>query len=416
MPTSKPTDGAGRAGEPRTARGTAPAQSSSTGPKDRAAGQRRTFALMVLVLCVSALVLSGTVAVRLIQGETPVGLPGLPGIRFPGSAAAANPVTTDITFASARETNLHATVTVPDYLADQNAGNDVQTPLVVMCHGFTGNRNGDGHFQPLADTLAASGIASIRVDFPGNGESEELFTAYTLKNMYDDIESAIEYMKGAYPISTIGLVGHSMGGRVVSLHLSDAITAAALWSPANGNGLDGLEFLDHSPEGRASLHQAVNEAGAYDVSGWSVPSSGGNFVTLSADFVNEMDTSHPGDAIRGYTGALLVAFAGGDVDLLSQNTIDITLQAAGERGLPFTDLSAQFANANHNYQSAAGDEAETAAISESIEGQTAQFFIDALLPAASGAEAAAPTAAPTEEPTSAAESAGPLLDFTAPAA
>ena len=28
-----------------------------------------------------------------------------------------------------------------------------------------------------------------------------------------------------------------------------------------------------------------------------------------------------------------------------------------------------------------GDEAETAAISESIEGQTAQFFIDALLPA-----------------------------------
>ena len=30
-----------------------------------------------------------------------------------------------------------------------------ELPLVVLCHGFTGNRQGDGHFAPLAEDLAA---------------------------------------------------------------------------------------------------------------------------------------------------------------------------------------------------------------------------------------------------------------------
>ena len=319
--------------------------------------QRRTLALMVLVLCIAAIVLSVAAANRLIDlGRKVTG------------------VTTSVTFPSARGTNLHATVTVPDYLADEEPGNNIQTPLVVLCHGFTGNRDGDGHFQPLADLLAADSIATIRVDFAGNGESEEPFTSYTLQSMYDDIESAIEYMRDLYPIGQIGLVGHSMGGRAVSLHLSDQIAAAALWSPANGNGLNGLEFIDHDPAVLESIRQTANDAGSYQVSSWN--------VTISADFVNEMDTSHPCDSIRSYTGALLIAYTGADPELLSQTTIDETLQAARDRGTPFTDLSGQFANANHNYQSAAGDEAETASISQSIEGQTAQFLADALLPGA----------------------------------
>ena len=366
MPTSKRPAGGSRRSSP--ARRSAPKRQARPAPapahmpdsRARAAGSRRFFAVMVLMLCVAAVVLCVVAAARL------TGLAD-------GGAPAVTGVTTDVTFASARGTNLHATITLPDYLADEDTANDADAPLVVMCHGFTGNRGGDGHFQPLADTLAASGIASIRVDFAGNGESEEPFTAYTLQSMYDDIESAISYMRGAYPITQVGLLGHSMGGRVVSLHLSESIAAAALWSPANGNGLNGLEFIDHDANNLESMRQAAVEAGSYDVSGWN--------VTISADFVNQMDTSHPCDFIREYTGALLVAFNGGDTELLSQTTIDDTLQAAKDRGTDFVDLSGQFANANHNYQSAAGDEAEAAAISESIEGQTAQFFIDALLPA-----------------------------------
>ena len=140
--------------------------------------------------------------------------------------------------------SIHATLTTP-----ANAEN---MPAVVICHGFTGNRQLDGHAKPLAKTLAQHGIASIAIDFAGSGESEEPFTAYTPANMRDDITSAITYLTdtvGADP-ERIGLLGHSMGGRAVSVYLKDSIKAAALWAPADNTGLDGLEFLDHSAEGR----------------------------------------------------------------------------------------------------------------------------------------------------------------------
>ena len=86
------------------------------------------------------------------------------------------------------------------------------------------------------------------------------------------------------------------------------------------------------------------------------------------------------DNIRDYTGALLVAFAGGDLDLLSQTTIDDTLQAANDRESDFVDLSDQFADATHNYTAQSEDEAETAEISALLENSTAEFLIDALLP------------------------------------
>lgn len=87
-------------------------------------------------------------------------------------------------------------------------------PLVVLCHGFTGSRGGDGHFGPLAARLAHAGIASIAMDFPGCGESEEPFTAYTLTNIRADMTAAIAYMGVTYGADTtrLGLVGHSMGG------------------------------------------------------------------------------------------------------------------------------------------------------------------------------------------------------------
>ncbi|MDD4849610.1 MAG: alpha/beta fold hydrolase [Gemmiger sp.] len=281
-----------------------------------------------------------------------------------GPAKAPAPQIAELLIPSVRGANIHATATLP---ADGS-----NPALVVLCHGFTGNRQGDGHFAPLAMALASQGVAAIALDFAGNGESEEDFTAYTLESIYDDIDTAIAYMEETYQTdpARVGLVGHSMGGRAVTLHLSENIAAAALWSPANGDGLDGLEFLDHDPAGREAIRTAAAEAGSYPLPGWN--------VAISTAFVEQMADSHPLDALAGYSGALLVAFAGGDTELLSQGTIDATLQAAAGRAQPFTDLSAGFAAATHNYAALSGDEAEGAALAQSLESQTASFLLDAL--------------------------------------
>ena len=92
-----------------------------------------------------------------------------------------------------RRGEIPATVQLPGKLA-----RGTELPLVVLCHGFTGSRSGDGHFAPLAADLAAQGLATVRLDFPGCGDSAEPFTVYTLANMADDVESAITYMQATY--------------------------------------------------------------------------------------------------------------------------------------------------------------------------------------------------------------------------
>ena len=47
-------------------------------------------------------------------------------------------------------------------------------PLVIICHGFTGNKY-SLLLKSLANDLEAAGIASIRFDFNGHGKSEATF-------------------------------------------------------------------------------------------------------------------------------------------------------------------------------------------------------------------------------------------------
>ena len=54
-------------------------------------------------------------------------------------------------------------------------------PMVMLMHGFGGSKEGP-MFEIIADSLAAHGIASIRFDFNGHGESEGDFSEMTVPN------------------------------------------------------------------------------------------------------------------------------------------------------------------------------------------------------------------------------------------
>ena len=264
---------------------------------------------------------------------------------------------------SARGSSIPVTLTLPG-----RTGGGV--PLVICCHGFTGNRGLDGHYDPLAQRLAEAGVATAALDFAGNGESTEPFTAYTLDSMTADLAAVRAALTADYPVDAerVGLLGHSMGGRLVALNLDETVAAAALWSPAAAPGLDGLEFLNHDAAGREELRTAAESAGTVDLPRWG--------VTISLDFITQMADSDPWAALTGYQGPLLVAFAAGDVDLLSQGTIDGTRAAADARGADWLDLYGQYEDATHNYTGLTAE--NDAAVRERIETQTAEFFIEAL--------------------------------------
>ena len=89
-------------------------------------------------------------------------------------------------------------------------------PAVVLNHGHGGNKDEGTGFGGIAEALAEAGIASIRMDFPGCGDSTEPFTENTLSNMIADSNAAKDYLVANYPVDAdkLGILGYSMGGRV----------------------------------------------------------------------------------------------------------------------------------------------------------------------------------------------------------
>ena len=114
-----------------------------------------------------------------------------------------------------------------------------QCPMVIFCHGFSGTKDGP-MFELIADTLQAHGIASIRFDFNGHGESEGEFKDMTVPNEIEDAKKVVEYVSGLRYVSTMAIVGHSQGGVVASMtagELSEQLgespfKAVALMAPA----------------------------------------------------------------------------------------------------------------------------------------------------------------------------------------
>ena len=93
---------------------------------------------------------------------------------------------------------------------------DEKCPMVIFCHGFSGRKDGP-MFELIADTLKAHGIASIRFDFNGHGESEGEFKDMTVPNEIEDAKKVMEYVSNLRYVSSLAIVGHSQGGVVAAM-------------------------------------------------------------------------------------------------------------------------------------------------------------------------------------------------------
>lgn len=108
-------------------------------------------------------------------------------------------------------------------------------PMVMLCHGFGGRKDGP-LFELIADSLMQHGIASIRFDFNGHGESEGEFVEMTVPNEIEDAVKVYEYVRDLRYVDGVAIVGHSQGGVVAAMTAgkleADAFRAVALLAPA----------------------------------------------------------------------------------------------------------------------------------------------------------------------------------------
>ena len=94
--------------------------------------------------------------------------------------------------------------------------------IVCMFHGFTGNKTEhNGHFRNLARLLAKQGVASIRMDYHGNGESDGEFSDFNFLDAVDDAKRILDYAHKLEGIEEVAILGFSFGGGISGLIAND---------------------------------------------------------------------------------------------------------------------------------------------------------------------------------------------------
>lgn len=148
----------------------------------------------------------------------------------------------DVSFAASEDrVVLAGTLTVPE--------GDGPHPAAVLVSG-SGPQNRDeevfGHrpFLVLADYLTRRGVAVLRYDERGVGESSGDFAAATSEDFARDAEAALRYLLTRDEINpaALGIIGHSEGGTVAQLLASRSANVAWIVMLA-GPGVPGDSLL-----------------------------------------------------------------------------------------------------------------------------------------------------------------------------
>lgn len=219
----------------------------------------------------------------------------------------------------ARDEGIPAVFTVPV--------GDGPFPAVILCHGHGGSKDEAGGFATLGNALAIAGIASIRMDFPGCGDSKEDFvTQNNMKNMLSDVESAKAYLAGqdCIDMSRLGIIGYSMGGRIAMLTADDSYQAVVLWAPAGTPGASDM-FMFMQCEDQDAFDALYDTAKAEGEVTYTAIF--GFDQTLGVQWFDDMLDLDPAAAFAGYKGDLLTIY--GDSDIIIPESAAVAAAEAG---------------------------------------------------------------------------------------
>ena len=239
---------------------------------------------------------------------------------------------------------------------------DGRLPCVIMCHGTGSSKDEAGNqYVDLADKLARKGVASIRFDFAGCGESTDTGINQTFMAEVADTVKAYEFVTSQERIDSnrIGIIGYSQGDRVMAMFLDkyyDKIKAAVSWSGAchNGEGAFAGWYDVFYP-------QAVEQGYAAIPLGWR------SDLIVPLAWFEEIRNTKPLDALKKYTGELLVM--AGDADVLVPMPHCEEIAATNEKAELII-----YEGADHNFNVMTDDKS----VSEDMVETTAQWLADHL--------------------------------------
>ncbi len=194
-------------------------------------------------------------------------------------------------------------------------------PIAVLISG-SGQQDRDesllGHkpFLVLADWLARQGVATLRYDDRGVGESGGNPIGATSADFAEDALAAVVFLADDERFSTIGLIGHSEGGLIAPMVAAQADVAFTVLLA--GPGLPGAEVLAKQTGDLMRAEGASRSAVDWRV-GW-----GTEVIALAA---SDMDSADVAAQIRGVMAAAAADVPLGFEQLVSDAAIEETVAA-----------------------------------------------------------------------------------------
>jgi pimeloyl-ACP methyl ester carboxylesterase len=189
-------------------------------------------------------------------------------------------------------------------------------PVVITLNGFVGGRDeepipgtDETVYTRLCRILAGHGIASLRVDFRGYGDSDGTFDMISFSTQRSDILAAVEFithrLKRKVDAEKIGILGFSQGGLVATITAAkdERVDSICLWSPPSYPPIcyEGLLTKDGIKQGMALKEGESVSLGLYldgVYLGWD--------VTLGAGFFRDLFSVNPLVELRTYKNPMMV--------------------------------------------------------------------------------------------------------------
>jgi esterase/lipase len=146
----------------------------------------------------------------------------------------------------------------------------MKPPLLIMCHGFTGDKFEHGIFPNTAKAASIENIDSLIFDFSGSGENRRV--PVRLLQQIDDLES-VYHWTGTQGYNKIAVLGLSFGGLTLLGAELPRIESYIFWAP--------VIFL-HTTEERTSYFKDLDKGPV------EVPSDGiGGPIIIEMSFMTD---------------------------------------------------------------------------------------------------------------------------------
>jgi dienelactone hydrolase len=231
-----------------------------------------------------------------------------------------------------------------------------------MLHGFGSQKDEVGDmYKRLAAALGEQGIASLRIDFQGWGESAGEMVDSTIQGQIDDAATAYQYLSTLKFVDPkrIGVVGFSLGGGIAIVSAAqhpEWYKSMVVWSSVGNFKADFLNSL-----GQENFDRAAKEGSVTIDLGWRE-------VTLGDGFFKSLELYDLQSEITKYSGAFLTITGSEDFSAAYSN--GYVSGAAGQPKEAFTIVE----GADHIF-GVLGEDQSTA---NSVIEKTVQWFKDTL--------------------------------------